>query len=251
MKKIAFLLFTFSFFIALAQPSQLPSPTRYTVSFEANRGESFSVFIDGDLKNSMPQTRVMVNDVSDQTHEVIVVLKRPAQKAAVLSLRPGEPNVIVSVNYDERLEQLLLYTPSHNRGESYEEEYLAFKQKAAAATSDGVQSGANAEASTEGSVKQKTITDEELLGMVQRMKTQPFDSDRLALGKVIVASSDLTAKQIARIAQTIDYSNSQVEFLKYAYHYCVDPANYYVTTDILTFSNDKRRVLDYIATQQR
>ena len=56
----------------------------------------------------------MVNDVSDQTHEVVVVLKRPAQKAAVLQLRPSEPNVIINVDYDARLEQLSLYTPSHN-----------------------------------------------------------------------------------------------------------------------------------------
>ena len=59
------------------------------------------------------------------------------------------------------------------------------------------------------------------------MKAQSFDSDKLALGKVIVASSNLTAAQITRLAETIDFSSSQVDFLKYAYHYCVDPVNYY------------------------
>ena len=67
---------------------------------------------------------------------------------------------------------------------------------------------------------------------------------------MIVASSNLPAKQIARLAETIDYSSSQVDFLKYAYSYCADKVNYYTTVDVLTFSSDKRKVLDYIATQK-
>ena len=94
------------------------------------------------------------------------------------------------------------------------------------------------------------VTEEDLQAMIERMKGQSFNSDRLALGKVIVASSTLTASQIARLAEVIDYSSSQVEFLKYSYTYCVDKVNYYKTVDILTFSSDKRKVLDYIATQK-
>ena len=95
----------------------------------------------------------------------------------------------------------------------------------------------------------KVVTEEDLVGMLLRMKGQPFDSDRLALGKVIVASSTLTAEQIGRLAATIDYSASQVEFLKYAFSYCADPQNYYKAIDVLTFNSDKRKVMDYIATQ--
>ena len=91
---------------------------------------------------------------------------------------------------------------------------------------------------------------DEVTAMAARMKAQSFDSDRLALGKVIVASANLTATQIAYLAQTIDFSNTQVEFLKYAYQYCVDKNNYYKTVDILTFSSDKKKVMDYIATQR-
>jgi hypothetical protein len=94
------------------------------------------------------------------------------------------------------------------------------------------------------------VSQADVEAMIVRMKERTFDSDRLALGKVIVASSNLTARQIALLAETIDYSSSQVEFLKYAYTYCVDKANYYTTVDVLTFSSDKKKVLDYIATQK-
>lgn len=248
MKKIAFLLFTLSCFVSQAQPTQLPPPTRYTISFESQHGESFTVYIDGEQKNRMPQSRVMVNDVSDQSHEVVVVLKRPAAKAAVLNLRPGEPNVIVNVNYDQRIEQLMLYTPSYNRADSYAEERRLAREELGRVGQRPQLLEADPRLHAE--PQNKIATEEELQGMIQRMKAQTFDSDRLALGKVIVASSNLTAAQIGRLAETIDYSNSQVDFLKYAYAYCVDPTNYYTAVNVLTFSRDRKNVIDYIATQR-
>lgn len=231
---------------AAAQPGhhgRTPRPQRYTVSFQSQHGESFNVFIDGDLMNRMPQTRVMVSDLSDRTHEVVVILKRPVQKAAVLQLLPGEPNVMVNVNFDERTEQLSLYTPSINRADGRQVTYVA---PPAPRQLESVPPAP--EPPMEPEIRR--ATEEDVAAMVLRMKNQSFDSDRLALGKVIVASSNLTASQIARLAETIDFSSSQVEFLKYAYNYCIDKPNYYQTVDILTFSSDKKKVLDYIATQK-
>ena len=219
---------------------------RYTVNFQSHGGESFSVFLDGNLVNRMPQSRVMVGDVTDRTHEVVVVLKRPVQKAAVLNLLPSEPSVMVNVVYDERTEELSLYTPSHNRAESRIVTLPPAPTKGELPAIDLKNFGEKETPSEEPPV----VTEEDLQAMIGRMKEQSFDSDRLALGKVIVASSTLTASQIARLAEVIDYSSSQVEFLKYSYTYCVDKVNYYKTVDILTFSSDKRKVLDYIATQK-
>jgi len=174
------------------------------------------------------------------------VLKSPEQKAAVLQLLPGEPVVTVYVDYDSRLERMTLYTPSYNLAEK-ENGYVGSGQM----TVNGEQSSGNGgvtenDGSEEGP---KAVTEEDLVGMLLRMKGQSFDSDRLALGKVIVASATLTAEQIGRLASTIDYSASQVEFLKYAFSYCADPQNYYKAIDVLTFNSDKRKVMDYIATQ--
>ena len=225
-----------------ARPGAVPPPTRYNVSFESQHGESFTVFIDGDRVNRMPQSRVLVNDIGDQTHEVIVVLKRPAEKAAVMMLRPGEPNVTVNINYDIRQEMLHLYTPAYNRPDGDRERRFR-RERPDGPLVDEFYPPAHHEHNA------RMATDDDVAAMEQRMKSQSFDSDRLALGKVIVASANLTASQIARLARTIDYSNSQIEFLKYAYHYCLDRENYYRTIDVLTFSSDKKKVLDYIATQ--
>lgn len=250
MKKIVVALIIFTFHFSLfnsAMAQGVPAPQRHTVNFESRNYETFTVFVDGTVQNRMPQSRVMVNDVSSQTHEVVVVLKSPEQKAAVLQLLPGEPVVTVYVDYDSRLERMTLYTPSYNLAEKERVDVMGFKEAVAAKGSERTNDGlVGADTTAEGP---KVVTEEDLVGMLLRMKGQPFDSDRLALGKVIVASSTLTAEQIGRLASTIDYSASQVEFLKYAFSYCVDPQNYYKAIDVLTFNSDKRKVMDYIATQ--
>lgn len=252
---IATLLLTLAALASLAQnarpgdrPGAVPPPARYTVNFESRHGESFSVFIDGELQNRMPQTRVMVNNISGSTHEVIVVLKRPAEKAATLALRPGEPNVTVAVNYDRRLERLYLYTPEHNRPQ---DDVLAqWRNRKPAHDQPAVAPAPGQPPVPPAEPAVRVSTDDEVDSMVVRMKQQSFDSDRLALGKVIVASANLTAAHIARLAKTIDFSQTQVEFLKYAYAYCMDKPNYHQAVEVLTFSSDKKKVLDYIATQR-
>lgn len=234
------LIFSGQWSVVSGQGSKMPRPTLHTVNFVGHHGESFSVFFDGDLMNRMPQGRVMVNDVTDRTHEVVVVLRRPAQKAAVLRLLPGESSVVVNVIYDERTDELSLYTPLHNRAEQREPVPPIPAAQATLMEEPPLPPPV---------VPVKPVSNADVDAMVTRMKGQTFDSDRLALGKVIVASSYLTASQITRLAETIDYSSSQVEFLKYAYRYCIDKQNYYTTVDILTFSSDKKKVMDYIATQ--
>lgn len=222
---------------------QAPPQEQHTLKFMSQHGETYSVYVDGDLKNRIPQGQVIVNDVSDKEHEVVVVMKRPVDKAAVLRLLPRDAIVIVNVSYDERLEYLYLYTPAHNRVDNTLEKENRRLFKA-------VSEQQSADESPVDSVQDTVplVSEDVILDMVRRMKSQSFDSERLSLGKVMVASSALTAEQIGRLAATIDFSNSQVDFLKYAYSYCVDKANYYEALDVLTFSSDKKRVVDYIAT---
>lgn len=221
----------------------MPPPTRYNVSFESQHGETFSVFVNGDLQNRMPQSRVLVTDIGDQTHEVVVVLKRPAEKAAVLMLRPGEPNVTVNVNYDVRQEMLHLFTPAYNRPDGERPRHARHERPQVPPANNAYEPYVPEVQSP------RQATDDDVDMMVLQLKAQSFDNERLALAKTLVSSAMFTSAQIARMAQTIDFSNSQVDFLKYAYSYCSDPQGYARAIEVLTFSSDKRKVTDYIATQ--
>ncbi|MBR1784285.1 MAG: DUF4476 domain-containing protein [Bacteroidales bacterium] len=232
--------------LAAAQPFTQPAPQQFTLHFSSQHGETFSVFVDGDLQNRLPQSNVVVNNVSDMTHEVVVVMKRPADKCAVLALRPTDRTVIVNVNYDQRLEQLYLYTAAQNRAD--------FERPAPAMPGAGLLAsradiGRRTAEPRHHDNEAEPASDEEVDAMVVRMRAQSYESDRLALGKVLTTASLLTARQTARLVATLDFSNSQVELLKHAYHTCLDPENYQTAIDVLTFSADKRKVSDYIATQ--
>lgn len=237
--------------VAAAQPSTVPQAgsapvQRHTVSFEAQHGEAFTVFLDGNEINRMPQGYVTINDIASKTHEVVVVLRRPVSKAAVLHLRPAEARIKVSVTYSQVSDCLVLYTPSAN---------LADPQALAAAGPSAAQGNASAAQPAAGTPAvelppMRSATDDDVTVMTANMQRQPFDSDRLALGKVYVASASFTAAQIARLVQMLDFSESQVALLKYAYPYCSDRDNYATAVEVLPLSSDRKKVLDYIAVQR-
>ena len=118
------------------------------------------------------------------------------------------------VNYDERLEDLYLYTPAHNRADKTIEK----ESRRLFNVVSEQQSTSEQLVDVQDSIA--PVAEDVLAEMLRRMKSQSFDSERLSLGKVIVSSSTLTAEQIGQIVATIDFSNSQVELLKYAYSYC-------------------------------
>lgn len=221
------------------------SHQHYNVSFESRHGEAFTVYIDGDPVNRMPQGRVMVNDISRQVHDVVIILRRPAEKAAVMRFLPGEVNAVVNVDYDERGGYLHLYTAPCNRPDA---SFYPTPRATTAAVPQPVFNGDEVTMELDG-LPARLATDEEVDAMVRQLKAESFDSDRLALARALLAPSLFTSSQIARLAQTIDFSNSQVEFLKYAYLHCCDPRNYGTAIEVLSFSSDRRKVTDYIATQ--
>ncbi|MBP3762639.1 MAG: DUF4476 domain-containing protein [Bacteroidales bacterium] len=229
---------------------QHPSHNGGTVSFESRGGEVFSVYVDGTLMNRMPQSRVMLSDLGREVHEVVVVMSRPAQKAAVLNLRVAEPNAVVGVDYDPRHDVLSLRTGAQNVASDVQRPQRQHAGHHPGHDFQGQQVAPQPTPPPAPRAEERGTSEEQFSGMLARMKAQSFDNDRLALGKVIVSSSSLTAEQIGRLAETMEFASTRVEFLKYAYQYCADPVNYYKTTDVLTFSSDKKKLLDFIATQK-
>lgn len=224
-----------------------PPTSHHCVKFESQSGETFTVYVDGDIVNSMPQDRVTISDMSGQTHEVVVVLRRPAEKAAVLHLRPVEADVFVRVSFDVRNNHLQLYTPAKNRAEAEITRAERKRDKLGRGTDWRAEYRAG---DRKEPPKVRLASDGDVDMMVLQLQAESFDSDRLALAKAIIGSALFTSDQIARLGKTIDFSNSQVDFLKYAYAYCSDPLNYSRAIEILTFSSDRKKVTDYIASQE-
>lgn len=231
---------------AVAQPGSrthdnrqknMPPAGRNQLEFRARHGETFMVYLDGHAVNKVPQGYVKLSDVAPVQHEVIVVLGHPQQRAVVFSLGPVSLRAEVLVSYERQGDRVDVEPKGC---------HLSYYPVPTMVGGSGNWPPEPPVAAPQPEPTVWVASEEEVASMVMRLKAQSFDSDRMALCRAMVPTAHLLSSQIARMAETFDFNTSQVEFLIFAFPYCMDPDNYYKTTDVLTFSNDKKSILDLI-----
>lgn len=198
-----------------AHNTQHPGQAMYTVSLTAAHGEEFVVYVDGDIVNRKSLSSVLVQNLTPHPHDIYVVLKRPAEKIAMIKHLPTLPveNLMVSYNPVSGILELKFIQPQ-----------LPIPQ---------VQ-------------PPHVCTFEEVEKMFTALKNESFDETRLSMAKNMVANNKMAAHQIKRLAESFSFDNNKLSFLKYAYDYCIDRQNYYECVDVLSFSSDKEALLRYI-----
>ena len=72
------------------------------------------------------------------------------------------------------------------------------------------------------------------------IKSRSFESDRLATAKQ--QTRCMTTQQIHQITATLTFESSRLEYAKFAYPSCADPANYGQINSLLTFESSKREL---------
>ena len=256
MKKRPFTLLVFSFYILASitltaqthgshnhnpHGSFPPPPQAPSILVQAQNHETFQVYIDGDLVNNVPNSEVLISNLDTRLHEVIVVLAHPAHKAAFAQLYAATPSPVISVSYDMRRQQMRLYssqTGSNHPANEPDPHHGAVHPH----NGDTPPTPPAVEAPA-------TVSDSWVDEMVSILKEQSFDSEKLTTAKGLLNNGlPLTASQIARIAQTLDFASSQADFLKAAYSHCFDPQNYERALAVLTYSSDRESVRTFINT---
>lgn len=86
----------------------------------------------------------------------------------------------------------------------------------------------------------------ELESFLRYMNLISFDSRKLSEAKSFIKDKALSASQIALIADKLSFDSNRLSFAKYAFKYCVDPGDYYIVENKLSFSSSKRELRDYI-----
>ena len=213
-----------------------PPPPSPTIVVEAQRGETFQVYIDGDLVNAMPQSQVVASCLGGRNSEVIVVLHQPARKAATIQVAATPQGTPVTVVYDNR-QQLLRLVSQPSRPTT------------PAPPAPNTHPNPPAPNTPPMIVEHRTpVSDAWVSDMISLIKKQPFDSEKLATAKSLLGNPQpFTVSQISRITQTLDFSSSQVDFLKAAYSHCYDPENYERAIAILKHSSDRKKVRNHIS----
>ena len=71
-----------------APGQQHPHQQLHTLVLNANNGEEFVVYVDGDIVNRKAMSSVLVHNLNNQPHDIYVVLKRPVDKITVMRYFP-------------------------------------------------------------------------------------------------------------------------------------------------------------------
>ena len=75
---------------------------------------------------------------------------------------------------------------------------------------------------------------------------QNFDETKLKVAKQIVQANCLDVNQIKQIATTINFEETKLEFVKFAYDYCTEKKNYFRLNDIFSFSENVDELTEYV-----
>jgi hypothetical protein len=78
------------------------------------------------------------------------------------------------------------------------------------------------------------------------MKKQNFDDTKLKVGKQIVEANCLDVNQIKHLANTINFEETKLDFVKFSYQYCTEKKNYFKLNDIFSFSSNVDDLTEYI-----
>ena len=188
-----------------------------TLTVVASHDERFMVYVDGDMINRMPQSKVVIDRMDYNLHDIYVVLTSPENKINMITYSPVNHREKMEVHYDRLHNLLHLHLPQHF------ESHLTHQMG-----------------------QREICSYDEVMHMLELLKKENFDSSREKLAMDFVMNHNLVASHIMQMAQQFSFESSKKDFLKKAYPFCVDPENYAVVVNCLTYSSDKKELLDYI-----
>jgi len=93
----------------------------------------------------------------------------------------------------------------------------------------------------------RAVSELEMQTIMNNLRRQSFNSDRLHMAQVIVQSKGaFTTGQLRRIMSVFSFDRYRLQFAKFAYPYAIDRANYYLLSNELSFSSNRRALLNFI-----
>lgn len=90
------------------------------------------------------------------------------------------------------------------------------------------------------------INDNSFNRLLEVLKKEHFDSDRLGIAKQAIASNHMNVNQVSAIMDEFSFDRSKLNFAKAAYNKTVDKENYFVINGKFSFSSSISELNNYI-----
>ena len=85
--------------------------------------------------------------------------------------------------------------------------------------------------------------------VISAIENESFEEEKMIVAKQATSSKCLTVDQIKLIMNEFSFSESKLEFAKYAYKRCHNPDEYYQVNAAFDFSSEKEELNEYINSQ--
>lgn len=86
----------------------------------------------------------------------------------------------------------------------------------------------------------------EFMEIKQLVRSADFENDKMNIAKQATSAHYFYVDQIADIARLFDFEHNKLEYVKFAYDYCIDRNLYYKLNGIFEFSSSKDELNDFI-----
>lgn len=92
---------------------------------------------------------------------------------------------------------------------------------------------------------------EQMQAVMTALNGQSFDDKKLEIAKLCVTIGYFCTADMAQMAMVFSFDDKRLEFLKYAYPYCLDKENYPTLRESFSFKSNFDALLDYIYPNMR
>ncbi len=82
--------------------------------------------------------------------------------------------------------------------------------------------------------------------LIDSIKRSDFSSQKIKMAKEGVRNQCMTTAQVEKIAQTLEFEDTKLSFVKFAYSYTYDKQNYKTLLKLFNFSNTRTDFLEFI-----
>lgn len=79
-----------------------------------------------------------------------------------------------------------------------------------------------------------------------KMKKEPFSSDRFKMLEAALANTDFTCGQCLRLVKLYSFDDDKMEIMKLMYPRIVDKEAFFTVVDVLTFSSNKDEMNEFV-----
>ncbi len=234
-------------------------------------GEPFFMYLNGELQNESPKTNIRIENLNQRYYNVKIIFENKNLKSilknyvsvtsndgltfeeATYKIKIDEKSKKTKLNYFSGTPIIPDFIPPSN--------VFVINKPEPANQNVNINTGINININNnnlpvtgQNSKKSRdynyqAMNSNEFETVLNAIKKESFDDNKLAIAKNILLNNYLSTKQISQIAPYFSFSQNQMIFVKNAYNRCTDIKNYYLIKDIFKFDSDKKEFMNFINNQ--